>query len=565
MPKATTANKPPPPEAAAAAIAVDDLEVPPLPPILPNDDDDDAKMAASSASEGEGGAIKPSAAAKVAEKSAAKHNNKSEQIFYAVRVGYAACPNCSASTNNDGAASPSATTTPSGRDCNHVTTLRSAIFLRWEDVQQFVEFQEGASPPAAAAATGVVNVPFHHNVEYKEFNDMERALKYLQKVTPPSAITTKKSSSSTAKATTTKIRSLHRNKANMPTHPPLKNFNPPTKKWERMYQSALEYKSAHGHLNMLLSSAPAEDASEKEKDLYKWAKYQRTSYKAYLEDPMGRNHSMTTEKVNRLKEAGFDWIVEDKKKWLSEVVTTTGGGTSSSDGKRKRGRPKKFDAPSEDERRRLKKKQKKEEEDEKRVRPIRQKWLDMLESLKQYKVTHGTVDIPEDDNSEEHKELKLWVKAQKSNFIRWKAGGDVGMSQEKADLLTGLGMEFAPSWDEMFAQVVAYKSQHGHINITSEEDAALASWMLKQNHILGKHLMGMTTRLKKEQISRLMNVGFEGGRTKFVSGNLIVEGGGSTSGGGGGGGGADFDARWDEMFGRLQEYKNENVSVMMLC
>jgi hypothetical protein len=126
-------------------------------------------------------------------------------------------------------------------------------------------------------------------------------------------------------------------------------------------------------------------------------------------------------------------------------------------------------------------------------------------------------------------------------------------------------MEFAPSWDEMFAQVVAYKSQHGHINITSEEDAALASWMLKQNHILGKHLMGMTTRLKKEQISRLMNVGFEGGRTKFVSGNLIVEGGGSTSGGGGGGGGADFDARWDEMFGRLQEYKNENVSVMILC
>ena len=49
-----------------------------------------------------------------------------------------------------------------------------------------------------------------------------------------------------------------------------------------------------------------------------------------------------------------------------------------------------------------------------------------------------------------------------------------------------------------------------------------------------------------------MNVGFEGGRKKFVSGDARVERSAS--------GGVDWDARWDFMFGQLQDYKSENVS-----
>eukprot|EP00984_Skeletonema_dohrnii_P001402 scaffold447_cov112-Skeletonema_dohrnii-CCMP3373.AAC.3 len=513
MPKVVPTAKSPPEEVAEAEVAVDDVEVPPLPPILPpndNDDEDDGKIVAMAA-EGEEGIVQLANAEAAGEPAAKDEDNNLEQpIFYAVRVGYAACPSCSSSKADDAAALTSAT--PSGNGCNHVSTIRSAIFLRWQDVQQFVEFQEAS--PAAASANGVVNVPFHHNVEYKEFTDMERALKYLQQVTPPS--TNKQ---------WWKIRSLPRPKvSNMPIQPPVKNFNPPTKKWESMYQASLQFKAIHGHINILTADASTED----EKELLKWVKYQRTSYKAYLEDPMGRNHSMTSTKVYRLKEAGFDWIVEDKRKWLSEGTMPT-----SDTGKRKRGRPRKSETSTSEER--LKKKHRKDEEDRKKARPIRQKWLEMHESLRQYKAAHGTVKILDDDNSEEHKELKLWVKAQKANYIRWNAGADVGMTSEKAELLTELGVEFAPSWDEMFAQVVAYKSQHGHINVTSEENAELASWMVKQNHVLGRHLMGMTTRLKKEQISRLMNVGFEGGRTKFVSGDGRIEG----------------------------DYKNENVSVML--
>ncbi|KAK1740253.1 hypothetical protein QTG54_009203 [Skeletonema marinoi] len=66
----------------------------------------------------------------------------------------------------------------------------------------------------------------------------------------------------------------------MPIQPPVKNFNPPTKKWESMYQASLQFKATHGHINILT----ADVSTEEEKELLKWVKYQRTSYKAYLED-----------------------------------------------------------------------------------------------------------------------------------------------------------------------------------------------------------------------------------------------------------------------------------------
>lgn len=476
-----------PAAASAAAVDVDDVEVPPLPPIDITDDKDE-------------GAKKPPAAAK--KNAAVVREQQTNPKFYAVRVGYAV----HSSDKADGEGSSSSS--------SHVSTIRSAIFLRWEDVQPFVEFQEDI-PPEAAAFLQL------EKIQYKEFNDIESALRYLQGST---AITGK-----------TKIRSLKKPDI-MPLVPPVKNFNPPTKKWEGMYNAALQYKSTHGNLD--ITSADTDTLTEDEKELLKWVKYQRAQYRTYLDDPMGRNHSVTAEKVNRLKEAGFEWIVEDKKKWLTDQMSP-----------RKRGRPRKSESP---EKKSKKQKKKRDSSAEVKNRPIRQKWLDMLESLRAYKTAHGTIEIPDDDNSEENKELKTWVKAQKYNYIRWNAGHDVGMTQEKANMLIELGMDFVPSWDQMFGKVVEYKEQHGHINVTPEEDGDLSKWMQKQNHVLGKHLSGSTTRLKKDQIARLLNVGFQGGRTKFVSGDYVDKG---------PKGGADsFDARWDVMFEQLQEYKNENVS-----
>jgi hypothetical protein len=53
-------------------------------------------------------------------------------------------------------------------------------------------------------------------------------------------------------------------------------------------------------------------------------------------------------------------------------------------------------------------------------------------------------------------------------------------------MLKELGMEFAPSWEDMYTKLSLYKSTHGNIHnvATDGADPILASWMARQNDIL---------------------------------------------------------------------------------
>lgn len=136
---------------------------------------------------------------------------------------------------------------------------------------------------------------------------------------------------------------------------------------------------------------------------------------------------MTEEKVNQLKAVGFAWIYSDRKAWLEE------GGESNE--KRKRGRPRKtlkmaateaavvayrgpINLPN---------------------KPIRAKWLQMLQKLKDYKERTGSVYVSDEETDEELVLLRLWVKGQKNLYSRMRQGYDVGMTQEKADVSAGKG------------------------------------------------------------------------------------------------------------------------------
>jgi hypothetical protein len=219
-----------------------------------------------------------------------------------------------------------------------VITIKSAIFLDWDNAQQFLQGVETDMarmppplPPLVATAAATTNPgyeemaqPLHANnstmVEYKRFTDIHKAERYLRRAMPnydPKAekaaalkkkkelvkkLSVIKAANTGGKLTFAKIQSLARKTNNLGGGVLLhqqqqqvvkKNFNPPTKKWSAMYNAALSYASAH---DGDLSSVPSDEYGEYV-DLYKWIKYQRQSYRYYLEDPTGGRHSMTDEKV----------------------------------------------------------------------------------------------------------------------------------------------------------------------------------------------------------------------------------------------------------------------------
>ena len=509
-----------------AATQSDDLPPPPHPPPLPP-----VKTAEGEEEEEAAEELDADMATNNDDDDAPLMSLKSKKpTYYAVRVGYAA---------------------PSGEDIEFrgaVSTIRSAIFLQWEDVQNFVKFNShSAAQQQVVNEEGVRITPFHHNVEYKEYDNIERAERYLKKVMPAFAngggdLVGSKKKSSSSKITAKKAGKTKgkRSAKGELVYPPPKNFNPPTKKWELMFATALQYKETHEGSLYIPTNEDDPNYNPEHEELIKWIKYQRSSYRYYLEDPMGGRHSMTEEKVNRLKDAGFTWIVSDKKAWLAE---------ESSMKKRGRGRPKNL-------------KQMKEEKEQK----PRQKWLSMYAKLVEYKQQHNTIEISSDETDEELLSLRTWCKNQKNMHSRWRQGHDVGFTQEKANMLSQIGMDFPLSWEDMYVKVVQYKAQNGDIDISTNFDPILAAWMTRQNEILGRHLQGKSTRLTDDQAMRLMALGFQGGKNGFITNaitGVAVGTGGFVNVMGKTVASRDFDAKWDEMLMKLRAYKVRKMCVYL--
>jgi hypothetical protein len=290
-----------------------------------------------------------------------------------------------------------------------------------------------------------------------------------------------------------------------------RNRGPPTKKWTRMHQLATAYKSTHNTL--VVSPTDEENAP-----LYRWIKYQRDSYKLYLEDALGGPHSMTNEKVKMLSDLGFAWISGDKKRMLeADMIVRTG----------KRGRPRKVNNVVEN-------------EETQTTSGIRQKWMGMFEQLKSYAQQHGTTHIPKDTTDDELIQLRLWCSTQKSRYAMLQKGASPkGMSQEKINLLQSIGFSFPPKWNEMYTKLVAFKKEHGHLRVTPADDAALAQWLARQNEVLGRHLQGKSTRLSDDQVMKFLSLGVVGGRNVVAAQEVDVE----------------RDEKWNEMLLKLRAYK----------
>ncbi len=131
--------------------------------------------------------------------------------------------------------------------------------------------------------------------------------------------------------------------------------------------------------------------------------------------------------------------------------------------------------------------------------PLAAAWDEQFAALQAFMAQHGHCNVPR--SHAENPELGRWVETQRG---RSKANR---LSSERISRLDALGFEWDPlsaAWDEKFAELQAFKDQHGHCNVLRghSEDAELGMWVSRQRKAL------KANSLSSERISRLDALGF---------------------------------------------------------
>lgn len=136
---------------------------------------------------------------------------------------------------------------------------------------------------------------------------------------------------------------------------------------------------------------------------------------------------------------------------------------------------------------------------------IERAWQEQYEEAKRYFQAHGDLKIPGDYRTTDGKNLRVWVLRQRSAR---KAGK---LSQEKAELLTAIGMEweFDDPWEVGYTHASQYYRENGNLDAESgyvcEDGYRLGGWLANQranhNNPTEYH------RLSEEQTKRLEAIG----------------------------------------------------------
>ena len=229
-------------------------------------------------------------------------------------------------------------------------------------------------------------------------------------------------------------------------------------RWKMRLEQLRRYFATYGHVNV----------NENEgSELGKWVLIQRLEYKRYDAE---KQSSMTEERKKLLEALGIKWHKDGKKKVPGP--------------KKERRDPKDYpirSAPppwSED------------------------KWKSRFEELKRYKEERCHCDVTTKDN------LYAWVKAQRKAFDQREAGERSFMTEERKDLLEGLGFQWHSSvgedgtWNRKFEELRKFHKEHGHCLVTSK-NPMMWQWVHAQRRAhkmidIGKESTFLTVERKKQ-------------------------------------------------------------------
>lgn len=161
----------------------------------------------------------------------------------------------------------------------------------------------------------------------------------------------------------------------------------------------------------------------------------------------------------------------------------------------------------------------------------------MYERLVAYKLfNNGSVTVDKDYDPE----LNRWVKRQRDLLSSHRRGKTITLSEEQVNQLSSLGLSKppAPTWDEFYERLVAYKANNGHIHVEKEEDNELYNWAKRQKKSLAKHLKGEPGAMSDDQISKLKSLGLDQKKPRSDA--------------------AAYEDKWESMFNSIVQYKHDN-------
>jgi hypothetical protein len=261
------------------------------------------------------------------------------------------------------------------------------------------------------------------------------------------------------------------------------SWNPHDFKWEAKFAELLAYRAAYGHVNVLT------DPSNK---VWVWVRKQRQSSVQGL---------LSEDRLKRLVDIGFDWDprASNWDEMFNELLAYKAqyGDVNVPDewptplgawvGKQRNTKRTNILSP----------------ERPQKLNDIgfvwdanESRWEVRYGELCSYKEKHGDIDIPHDRTSE----LWRWVSTQRIFKKRGK------LPTEKIRRLDEIGFVWdvaETQWEAKYNELIAYKNEHGHVNVRTQPPTPLGSWVNWQRMHYRKG------KLSAEEIQRLNEIGFE--------------------------------------------------------
>jgi hypothetical protein len=156
---------------------------------------------------------------------------------------------------------------------------------------------------------------------------------------------------------------------------------------------------------------------------------------------------------------------------------------------------------------------------------IQDSWMKYYQELKEFKNIYGhTMVSPYNHSSKRWKSLSLWVRNQRSQYIKYQKGKSKGcfLTKDRIQLLEEIGFQWHVQndrWMDQYRKLLEFQKKFGTVHVPTDyqDDPSLSRWVSHQRYLMRRtrkegqndhHLNVKGATLSPERIQLLNDVGF---------------------------------------------------------